>query len=77
MRLAKFAREGAVAPARLLSDFGERRRIAALAAQLLEMEAIVTDASIALFERLVAQLFTRSKRKLDQSWLAQSCMGPV
>ena len=30
-RLAKFAREGAVAPVNLLSDFGKRRRIASLA----------------------------------------------
>ena len=34
--LAKFAREGAVAPVNLLSDFGTRRRIASLAAQMLE-----------------------------------------
>lgn len=33
-RLLKFAREGAVAPVSLLNDFGERRRIASLAAQM-------------------------------------------
>ena len=33
-RLAKFAREGAVAPIHLLSDFSKDRRIATLAAHL-------------------------------------------
>ena len=58
-RLAKFAREGAVAPLTLLNDFGERRRVASLAAQISELETTLTDAAIALFERLTAQLFTR------------------
>ena len=75
-RLLKFAREGAVAPAHLLSDFGERRRIATLAAQMSEINIVLTDASIALFERLTGQLFTRSRRKQDQTWQAsQSKVG--
>jgi hypothetical protein len=65
-RLTKFAREGAVAPAHLLKDFGERRRIATLAAQMAEINIVLTDASITMFERLTGQLFTRSKRKQDQ-----------
>ena len=40
-RLAKFAREGAVAPLTLLNDFGERRRVASLAAQMSELECAV------------------------------------
>ena len=36
-RLLKFAREGAVAPVSLLNDFGERRRIATLAAQMADL----------------------------------------
>ncbi|WP_419902887.1 Tn3 family transposase [Kiloniella sp.] len=67
-RLKKFAREGMVAPTQLLSDFGERRRIATLAAQLAELNIVLTDASIATFERLTGQLFTRSKRKQDLTW---------
>ena len=39
-RLAKFAREGAVAPLTLLNDFGERRRVAALAAQISDQPAL-------------------------------------
>lgn len=68
--LTKFAREGAVAPAQLLSDFGERRRLATLAAQMVEMNITLTDASIAMFERLTGQLFTSSKRSKDKSYQA-------
>ena len=76
-RLAKFAREGAVAPLSLLNDFGERRRVASLAAQMSELETTLTDATIALFERLTAQLFTRSTRTRDQSWSASKAQaGP-
>ena len=69
-RLARFAREGEVAPINLLNDFGERRRMASLAAQMLELDIVLTDAAIAMFERLTGQLFTRSKNKQDQSWSA-------
>ncbi len=67
-RLTKFAREGAVAPLSLLNNFGERRRIATIAAQMLDLQVILTDAAIAMFERLTGQLFTRSKNKQDQVW---------
>ena len=66
-RLTNFAREGAVAPVHLLKDFGERQRIATLTAQMAEINIVLTDASIAMFERLTGQLFTRSKRKQDQT----------
>ena len=69
-RLKKFSREGAVAPAHLLSDFGERRRLATLSAQMVEMEITLTDTTIALFEKLTGQLFTKSKQKHDLSWQA-------
>ncbi|MFV1590621.1 Tn3 family transposase [Phaeobacter sp. JH20_39] len=67
-RLVKFAKEGAVAPLSLLNDFGERRRIATVAAQLMELQINLTDAAIAMFERLTGQLFTRSRNKQDQVW---------
>ena len=69
-RLTKFAREGAVAPVNLLNDFGERRRIASLAAQMSELGIVLTDTAIAIFERLTGQLFVRSKNKQDLSWSA-------
>ena len=68
VRLFKFAREGAVAPLSLLNDFGERRRIATVGAQMLELQVTLTDAAILMFERLTGQLFTRSKNKQDQVW---------
>ena len=69
-RLVKFAREGAVAPVSLLGDFGERRRIATLAAQMSKLDTVLTDAAIAMFERLTGQLFTRSKNRQERSWSA-------
>ena len=69
-RRAQFAREGAVAPVNLLSDFGKRRRIASLAAKMLELETTLTDAAIAMFERLTGRLFTRSRNSQDRSWSA-------
>lgn len=67
-RLAKFAREGAIAPVSLLNDFGERRRIATLAAQMIDLSITITDATIAMFERLVGQLFSRSRNRQDEVW---------
>ena len=67
-RLLKFAREGAVAPVSLLNDFGERRRIATLAAQMMDLSFTVTDATIAMFERLTGQLFSRSRNRQDEVW---------
>ena len=69
-RRAQFAGEGAVAPGNLLSDFGKRRRLASLAAQMWELATTLTDAAIALFERLTGRLFTRSRNSQDRSWPA-------
>ena len=67
-RLLKFAREGAVAPVSLLNDFGERRRIATLAAQMTDLSITITDATIAMFERLTGQLFSRSRNRQEEVW---------
>ncbi|QFT29434.1 Tn3 transposase DDE domain protein [Labrenzia sp. THAF82] len=67
-RLLKFAREGAVAPVSLLNDFGERRRIATLAAQMADLSITLTDATIAMFERLTGQLFSRSRNRQEEVW---------
>ena len=74
-RLAKFAREGAVAPVTMLNDFGERRQIAALAAQISALETTLTDAAITMFDRLIGQLFARSSRKRERSWSASKAQG--
>ena len=67
-RLLKFAREGAVAPVSLLNDFGVRRRIATLAAQMADLSVTITDATIAMFERLTGQLFSRSRNHQEEVW---------
>ena len=67
-RLVKFAREGAVAPVSLLNDFGERRRIATLAAQMTDLSITITDATITMFERLTGQLFSRSRNRQEEVW---------
>ena len=59
-----------ITPVNLLSDFGSRRRIASLAALMLELETTLTDAAIVLFERLTGRLFTRSRNSQDRSWSA-------
>ena len=58
------------APVNLINDFGERRRIATLAAQMSELDTVLTDAAIAMFERLTGQLFSRSKNQQERSWSA-------
>ena len=67
-RLVKFAREGAVAPVSLLNDFGERRRVATLAAQMTDLSITITDATITMFERLTGQLFSRSRNRQEKVW---------
>lgn len=69
-RLQKFAREGAVAPAFLLSDFGARRRHATLAAQMAALEVRLADAAIGMFEKLIGTLFTRSRRSHERKFQA-------
>ena len=68
VRLTKFAREGAVAPVNSLNGFGTRRRIATMAAQMTELSVTITDAAIAMFERLTGQIFSRSRNRQDQDW---------
>lgn len=51
-RLLKFAREGAVAPVSLLNDFGERRQIATVAAQMADLSI-----TLALFFQQLEALF--------------------
>jgi hypothetical protein len=67
-RLIKFAREGAVAPVSLLNDFGERRRIATVAAQMADLSITITDVAILMFERLTGQLFSRSRNRQEEVW---------
>ena len=71
-RMAKFAREGGVAPAYHLSDYGPRRRRATLAAQVRDLEITLSDAAIEMFEKLIGAVFTRSRRSKEQKFQASA-----
>lgn len=58
-RFEQFAREGAVAPAFLLSGYGIRRRRATVAAQLVQLEQRLIDAATDTFDKLVGSPFAR------------------
>jgi hypothetical protein len=67
-RFQQFVREGAVAPAFLLDEYGVRRRRATLVAQIIELETKLADAAIAMFDRLVGSLFTRARRRQERAY---------
>jgi TnpA family transposase len=60
-RFQKLVREGAVAPAFLLSDYSVRRRRATLAAQVIELEARLSDAAVQMFDKQVGELFASAR----------------
>ena len=60
-RFRKLVREGAVAPAFLLSDYSVRRRRATLAAQVIELEARLSDAAAQMFDKQVGELFASAR----------------
>jgi hypothetical protein len=68
-RWAQLVREGAVTPSWLAEDFNAGRRHALIAAQLIELTSKLTDATITLFCRLIARLFTKSKARQDRRHL--------
>jgi TnpA family transposase len=68
-RFQQLVREGAVAPAFLLSDYSSQRRRATLAASVINLQTSLADAAIAMFSKLTASLFSKArtsqKRRLD------------
>jgi TnpA family transposase len=68
-RWAQLVREGTVTPSWLAGDFNAGRRHALIAAQLIELVSKLTDATITMFCRLIARLFTKSKARQDQRHL--------
>ncbi len=68
-RWAQLVREGAVTPSWLADDFNAGRRHALIAAQLIELTCKLTDATITMFCRLIARLFTKSKARQDRRHL--------
>ena len=68
-RWTQLVREGAVTPSWLADDFNAGRRHALIAAQLIEQISKLTDATITMFCRLIALLFTKSKVRQDRRHL--------
>ena len=68
-RWDQLVREGMVTPSWLAEDFNIGRRRALIAAQLIEMTSKLTDATLTMFCRLIARLFTRSKARQDRRHL--------
>jgi len=68
-RWDQLVREGMVTPNWLAEDFNTGRRRALIAAQLIEMTSKLTDATISMFCRLIARLFTKSKARQDRRHL--------
>jgi TnpA family transposase len=71
-RFDQFAREGAVAPAYLLSGYSVRRRRATLAAALVDLEQRYNDAAVEMFDRMVGSLFARGRRGRERQFQASS-----
>lgn len=69
-RYRQFAREGAVAPAFLLSDYSASRRRAILTAHLIDLEVRLSDAAVDMFDKLVGSLFARARRRREQQYQA-------
>jgi hypothetical protein len=74
-RFRQLVREGAVAPAYMIDRFSRLRRRATLAAQILELQARLTDAVIDLFDKLVGTLFAKGKRGRQRRY--QAAAGDV
>ena len=70
-------REGAVAPAFLLSDYSVRRRRATLAAQLIDLEARLSDAAVQMFDKQVGELFAArpAPPRSAITWLPRATSG--
>lgn len=69
-RFRQFVREGAVAPAFLLSDYSANRRRATLIASLIDLEMRLADAAIDMFDKLVGSLFSRARRGQERRYQA-------
>lgn len=69
-RFLQFAREGAVAPAFLLTDYSVRHRRATLIAQMIERQSALSDAAVEMFDKLVGSMFTRARRRKEERYQA-------
>jgi TnpA family transposase len=71
-RFEQYAREGAVAPAFLLSGYSVGRRRATVVAQLIFLESRLSDAAVDIFDKMVGSLFAKGRRGRERKFQASS-----
>ena len=71
-RFEQYAREGAVAPAFLLSGYSVARRRATVVAQLIFLESRLSDAAADMFDKMVGSLFAKGRRGRERKYQASS-----
>lgn len=71
-RFEQYAREGAVAPAFLLSGYSVGRRRATVVAQLIFLESRLSDAAADMFDKMVGSLFAKGRRGRERKYQASS-----
>lgn len=71
-RFDQYAREGAVAPAFLLSSYSVGRRRATVVAQLIFLESRLSDAAADMFDKMVGSLFAKGRRGRERKYQASS-----
>lgn len=67
-RFRQFVLKGAVTPAFLLSNCGPCRPT--LVAQMIDLEGRLADAAVEMFDKEVASMFTRAKRRKERQYQA-------
>jgi hypothetical protein len=71
-RFRQLVREGAVAPAFLLSDYSLRRRRATLTAQVIDLETRLSDTAVEMFDKLIGSLFTKANKRKERRYQAST-----
>jgi hypothetical protein len=71
-RFRQFAREGRLTPAYAIERYTPRRRRAILVATLLDLEARLTDAVLAMADRLIGASFARGRKARERTYTATS-----
>jgi TnpA family transposase len=71
-RYAAIARETTVLSAQHLSRFDTSRRLAALVVFAREMEAILTDAALTMFDKMLGGVFRRAENKHKENLVARA-----
>ncbi len=71
-RFRQLARESAVAPSFLLSDYSLRRRRATISARLIDLEQSLPDAAVTMFNKQTASLFARAMVRQRRGYAAKA-----